>query len=110
LFSFIWQNWQQFSEKWLWLIPVLGLLLILLGYFEIFIIMLLMAWAVVYQQRLMQALSILLLIFWLWMLYYNLGLSFLVKSLTIFISGLMVWCMVYGLKQVRIRPGQEETA
>ncbi|MEK5782677.1 hypothetical protein VXE43_22355, partial [Acinetobacter baumannii] len=49
LFSFIWQNWQQFSEKWLWLIPVLGLLLILLGYFEIFIIMLLMAWAVVYQ-------------------------------------------------------------
>jgi len=110
LFSFIWQNWQQFSEKWLWLIPVLGLLLILLGYFEIFIIMLLMAWSVVYQQRLMQALSILLLIFWLWMLYYNLGLSFLVKSLTIFISGLMVWCMVYGLKQVRIRPGQEETA
>ena len=110
LFSFIWQNWQQFSEKWLWLIPVLGLLLILLGYFEIFIIMLLMAWAVVYQQQLIQALSILLLIFWLWMLYYNLGLSFLVKSLTIFISGLMVWCMVYGLKQVRIRSGQEETA
>lgn len=110
LFSFIWQNRQQFSEKWLWLVPVLGILLILLGYFEIFIIMLLMAWAVVYQQRLIQALSILLLIFWLWMLYYNLGLSFLVKSLTIFISGLMVWCMVYGLKQVRIRPDQEETA
>lgn len=110
LFSFICQNRQQFSEKWLWLIPVLGLLLILLGYFEIFIIMLLMAWAVVYQQRMIQALSILLLIFWLWMLYYNLGLSFLVKSLTIFISGLMVWCMVYGLKQVRIRSGQEETA
>lgn len=110
LFSFIWQNWQQFSEKWLWLIPVLGLLLILLGYFEIFIIMLLMAWAVVYQQRMIQALSILLLIFWLWMLYYNLGLSFLVKSLTIFISGLMVWCMVYGLKQVRIKLVQEETA
>lgn len=109
LFSFIWQNWQQFSEKWLWLVPVLGLLLILLGYFEIFIIMLLMAWAVVYQQRLMQALSILLLIFWLWMLYYNLGLSFLVKSLTIFISGLMACCMIYGLKQVRIRPSQEET-
>ncbi|WP_286830990.1 DUF2157 domain-containing protein, partial [Acinetobacter sp. UBA3132] len=108
LFSFIWQNWQQFSEKWLWLIPVLGLLLILLGYFEIFIIMLLMAWAVVYQQRMIQALSILLLIFWLWMLYYNLGLSLLVNSLTIFISGLMVWCMGYGLKQVRIRSGQEE--
>ncbi len=95
LFSFIWQNWQQFSEKWLWLIPVLGLLLILLGYFEIFIIMLLMAWAVVYQQRLMQALSILLLIFWLWLLYYNLGLSFLFKSVSIFASGVLCcfWLM-----------------
>ncbi|MFV5491607.1 DUF2157 domain-containing protein [Acinetobacter sp. ASP199] len=109
LLSLIWQNWQQFSEKWLWLIPALGILLILLGYFEIFIIMLLMAWAVAYQQRLIQALSILLLILWLWMLYYNLGLSFLIKSLTIFISGLMVWLMVYGLKQVSIRPSQEET-
>ena len=64
--------------------------------------MLLMAWAVVYQERLLQGLLILLLIFWFWMLYYNLGLSFLVKSLTIFISGLMVWLVVYGLKQVKL--------
>ena len=102
MLSFIWQNRQQFSERWLWLIPIFGILLILIGYFEIFIIMLLMAWAVVYQQRLLQGLLILLLIFWLWMLYYNLGLSFLVKSLTIFISGLMVWLVVYGLKQVKL--------
>ena len=102
MLSFIWQNRQQFSERWLWLIPIFGISLLLLGYFEIFIIMLLMAWAVVYQQRLLQGLLILLLIFWLWMLYYNLGLSFLVKSLTIFISGLMVWLVVYGLKQVKL--------
>ncbi len=102
MLSFIWQNRQQFSERWLWLIPIFGISLILIGYFEIFIIMLLMAWAVVYQQRLLQGLLILLLIFWLWMLYYNLGLSFLVKSLTIFISGLMVWLVVYGLKQVKL--------
>ncbi|KGH51509.1 MULTISPECIES: DUF2157 domain-containing protein [Acinetobacter] len=103
LFSFIWQNWQQFSEKWLWLIPVLGLLLILLGYFEIFIIMLLMAWAVVYQQRLMQALSILLLIFWLWLLYYNLGLSFLFKSVSIFASGVLVLLLAYVLSSPKFQ-------
>ncbi|MDY6457209.1 DUF2157 domain-containing protein [Acinetobacter faecalis] len=110
MLSFIWQNRQQFSERWLWLIPIFGILLILIGYFEIFIIMLLMAWAVVYQQRLLQGLLILLLIFWLWMLYYNLGLSFLVKSLTIFISGLMVWLVVYGLKQVKLNQIRGEEA
>lgn len=110
MLSFIWQNRQQFFERWLWLIPIFGILLILIGYFEIFIIMLLMAWAVVYQQRLLQGLLILLLIFWLWMLYYNLGLSFLVKSLTIFISGLMVWLVVYGLKQVKLNQIRGEEA
>lgn len=110
MLSFIWQNRQQFSERWLWLIPIFGILLILIDYFEIFIIMLLMAWAVVYQQRLLQGLLILLLIFWLWMLYYNLGLSFLVKSLTIFISGLMVWLVVYGLKQVKLNQIRGEEA
>ncbi|WP_347455920.1 DUF2157 domain-containing protein [Acinetobacter sp. ANC 7454] len=109
LLSFIWQNLPQFSEKWLWLIPAFGVLLILLGYFEIFIILVLMSWAVSSQQTLIQGLLILLLIFWLWMLYYNLGLSFLVKSLTIFISGLMVWLLVYGLKQVKINLVPEET-
>lgn len=109
LLSFIWQNWYQFSEKWLWLIPAFVLILILLGYFEIFIILVLMSWAVFSQQKLIQGLLILLLIFWLWMLYYNLGLSFLTKSLTIFISGLIVLLLVYGLKQIRINPVQEET-
>lgn len=108
LLSLIWQNWQQFSEKLLWLIPVFGILLILLGYFEIFIIMLLMAWAVVYQQRLIQALTILLLIFWLWMLYYNLGLSFLFKSISIFASGILVLLLAYMLMQSKLQHDQGE--
>ena len=108
LLGFIWQNWQQFSEKLLWLIPVFGILLILLGYFEIFIIMLLMAWAVVYQQRLIQALTILLLIFWLWMLYYNLGLSFLLKSISIFASGILVLLLAYILKGSKLQHEQGE--
>jgi len=108
LLGFIWQNWQQFYEKWLWLIPIFGILLILLGYFEIFIIMLLMAWAVVYQQRLIQALTILLLIFWLWMLYYNLGLSFLLKSISIFASGILVLLLAYILKGSKLQHEQGE--
>ncbi len=110
LLSFIWQNWQQLSARWLWLIPIFAGLLILLGYFEIFIIMLLMAWAVVYKQRLIQALLILLLMFWLWMLYYHLGLSFLAKSTSIFCSGILVWLLVYGLNKVQLNPAQEGSA
>lgn len=110
LLSFIWQNWQQLSARWLWLIPIFAGLLILLGYFEIFIIMLLMAWAVVYKQRLIQALLILLLMFWLWMLYYHLGLSFLAKSASIFCSGILVWLLVYGLNKVQLNPAQEGSA
>ncbi|WP_312088457.1 DUF2157 domain-containing protein [Acinetobacter variabilis] len=108
LLSLIWQNWQQFSEKWLWLIPVFGILLILLGYFEIFVIMLLMAWAIVYKQSLIQALTILLLIFWLWMLYYNLGLSFLFKSISIFASGILVLLLTYILKESKLQHEEGE--
>lgn len=90
LLSFIGIHLKQFSLTALWLIPIMGVLLIALGYFEIFIILVLLAWAMVNRQGLMQALSILLLIFWLWLLYYNLGLSFLFKSISIFASGLLV--------------------
>ena len=70
--------------------------------------MLLMAWAVVYQQRLIQALTILLLIFWLWMLYYNLGLSFLLKSISIFASGILVLLLAYILKGSKLQHEQGE--
>jgi uncharacterized membrane protein len=51
----------------------------------------------------MQALLILLLIFWLWLLYYNLGLSFLVKSLSIFASGVLVLLLAYVLNQPELQ-------
>lgn len=94
------QQFKSFNHMSLWLIPFLGVLLIALGYFEIFIVLLLMAWAIVYRYRWLQVLCIVLLIFWLWMLYYNLGISFLYKSLTIFISGLLVMAMVYALQKI----------
>ena len=99
LLSFILLYKQQFNRHFLWLVPVLGIVLIWLGYFEILIILLLMAWAIVYRHVWIQALSILLLVFWLWMLYYNLGLSFLFKSLSIFASGLLVLLLAYVLNR-----------
>src|SRR5690606_35972273 len=60
LLSFVWIHLRQFSQSMLWFIPAAGALLIALGYFEIFIILIFMAWAMLNQQRLMQALLILL--------------------------------------------------
>ncbi|WP_180096963.1 MULTISPECIES: DUF2157 domain-containing protein [unclassified Acinetobacter] len=103
LLSFIGIHLKQFSLTPLWLIPAVGILLIALGYFEIFIILVLMAWAMVNQQRLMQALLVLLLIFWLWLLYYNLGLSFLFKSVSILASGLLVLLLAYVLSSPKFQ-------
>ena len=103
LLSFVGIHLRQFSQSTLWFIPAAGVLLITLGYFEIFIILMFMAWAMLNQQRLMQALLILLLIFWLWLLYYNLGLSFLVKSLSIFASGVLVLLLAYVLNQPELQ-------
>ncbi|MCU4422362.1 DUF2157 domain-containing protein [Acinetobacter lwoffii] len=103
LLSFVGIHLKQFSWIQLWLIPAVGILLIVLGYFEIFIILVFMAWAMVNQQRLMQALSILLLIFWLWLLYYNLGLSFLFKSVSIFASGVLVLLLAYVLSSPKFQ-------
>ncbi|MGX9938916.1 DUF2157 domain-containing protein [Acinetobacter pseudolwoffii] len=103
LLSFIGIHLKQFSLTPLWLIPAVGILLIALGYFEIFIILVLMVWAMVNQQRLMQALLVLLLIFWLWLLYYNLGLSFLFKSVSILASGLLVLLLAYVLSSPKFQ-------
>src|SRR5690606_2820037 len=97
LLSFIGIHLKQFSLTPLWLIPAVGILLIALGYFEIFIILVLMAWAMVHPQRLMQALLVLLLIVWLWSLYYHLGVRFLFTSVRIVAAGLLVFLLAYVL-------------
>lgn len=89
------------GEKWLLLL--LGMVLIALGYFEIFLLLVLISWAQVYQQTLVKALSIVLFIFSLWMLYYNLGLSFLLKSLTILLSGVLLLGITWVLSKVNVK-------
>lgn len=93
LCMYIWLTDQRDTGIEKWLAAALGLTLILLGYFEIFLLLVFLSWAVVYQQRLMQGLTIVLLIFMLWLLYYNLDLSFLLKSLSIFVSGVLLLTM-----------------
>lgn len=97
------QQLQHFKDPWLWSIPCLGFILVFIGYFEIYIVLIFIAWARVYRHQWVYGLCILLLIFWLWMLYYNLGISFLYKSFTIFISGLMIYLMSNRLKQIKPR-------
>lgn len=88
---------QGYSGLEKWLLGILGIVLIAMGYFEIFLLLVMLSWAISYQQGLVKALSILLLIFSLWMLYYNLGLSFLLKSLSILISGILLLAMAWLL-------------
>lgn len=73
-------------------IAVLGLAVILslMGYIEIYLLLLILAYSLQSRDKLMQALAIVTFIFLLWQLYYNLQLSFLMKSLSIFISGLAI--------------------
>ena len=71
-------------------LAVLALVFISLGYFEIFVMLVLLAWATVNRYVLIQAISAFALLFWLWMWYYNLNLTLLYKSITIFSSGLAV--------------------
>ena len=94
------------AEK--WLLCALGIVLIAMGYFEIFLLLALLSWALVYQQTLVKALSIALLIFSLWMLYYNLGLSFLLKSFTIFISGILLLGVAWMLSAIQAKRVEEK--
>ena len=70
-----------------------------LGYFEIFVILLILAWALQQQERLVYAMSILCLIISLWMLYYRLDLSFMFKALSIFLSGVLLFGIAWMIKQ-----------
>ena len=81
---------QSISSAEKFIVCMVGCVFIALGYFEIFLLLAIASWAIVTQHRVVQGMCVLLFIFLLWLLYYQLGLSFLVKSLTIFASGLVV--------------------
>ncbi|RKG51519.1 DUF4401 domain-containing protein [Acinetobacter cumulans] len=109
-FAYIYQHFcsQRFTIfQWaLW--GIFSIVLLALGYFEIFLCMLMLAWALERKDRLIYACSILVLCLLLTHLYYFLGLSFLVKSLSIFISGLAILLLAYLVRRNQLPNTQQE--
>lgn len=85
---------------------VLGFAVImaLLGYYELVVLLLGLAFALRYEDKLIYAVYLLAIVLFLWQLYYRLELDFLAKSLTIFASGLGFWVLSELLK--RCQPAQ----
>ncbi|OTG93845.1 DUF2157 domain-containing protein [Acinetobacter sp. ANC 3832] len=73
---------------------------IVYGYFEIFIVLSILAWAIQRQDKLIYGFSLTCLVFLLGFLYYNLQITFLVKSASIFFSGLSILALAYLLNKL----------
>ncbi len=69
------------------ILAVFGAVLIYYGYFEIFIVLAILSWALMKSDKFIYAFALLTLAIILWCLYYSLEVTFLIKSLSIFISG-----------------------
>ncbi|EXT74691.1 DUF2157 domain-containing protein [Acinetobacter nosocomialis] len=75
---------------------IFGILLIALGYFDIFILFVILTWALKNQDRIVHGVTLIVFTFVLWQLYYSLQLSFLAKSASILVSGIILLAL-YGL-------------
>lgn len=68
-----------------------ALVLIICQFFEILPLFMILAWSLKEKEKLLYGLNIISIILSLWLLYYSLDLSFLIKAFMIFISGLAVF-------------------
>lgn len=94
--------WQKILKISLSTMLTLGLavLLTILGYHELFVLLLGLAFALHYQDKLIYGVYVLAIVLFLWQLYYRLDLSFLLKSLTILGSGVAFLVVAYALKRL----------
>lgn len=100
--------WASFYKVYAHILPLTQLLLwfafsavlCVFGYFEIFLGLLVLAWALFYKHAFIYVLSIVALCLMLWLLYYSLDMTFLHKSITIFGSGLAVLGLAGWLKKL----------
>jgi len=74
-----------------------GILLIALGYFEIFILLIILTWALKKKDHVVYGVSLAVFVFVFWQLYYNLQINFLAKSASIFISGVVLLALSWLL-------------
>lgn len=76
-----------------------GVLLIALGYFEVFILFIILTWAIKKKDYIVYGVTLAVFVLVLWQLYYNLQITFLAKSASILISGLVLWALYWLLHQ-----------
>lgn len=88
----------QFAKTHLILLGILGIALSVLGYNELFVLILALLWTNAYQERWFHYLYLFGIGLFLWYLYYRLDMLFLTKSLTIFISGILFFVLAYVIK------------
>ena len=74
-----------------------SLILIDINAFEIAIVLCILAWAIQQKDKIVYTLSLVVFTLLLWHMYYSLELSFLLKSLTLFLSGLFLYAFAYFL-------------
>lgn len=75
---------------------IFGIVLIALGYFDVFILFIILTWALKNKDRVVYGFTLLVFAIVLWQLYYSLQLSFLAKSASILVSGIILLAL-YGL-------------
>lgn len=78
---------------------IFGVLLIVLGYFEIFILLIILTWALKKKDYIVYGVSLTVFVFVFWQLYYNLQITFLAKSASIFISGIVLLALSWLLQR-----------
>ncbi len=98
----------QFDLLAQFMLAVFGAVLIYYGYFEIFIVLTVLSWALLKNDKLIFAVALLSFAVVLWCLYYSLELSFLVKSLSIFISGISLLLLSLSLNNFKKPAGIEQ--
>lgn len=76
---------------------IFGALLIALGYFEIFILFIILTWALKKKDYIVYGVSLVIFVLVFWQLYYNLQITFLAKSASIFISGIVLLALYWLL-------------
>ncbi|MCH2003169.1 DUF2157 domain-containing protein [Acinetobacter seifertii] len=78
---------------------IFGIVLIALGYFDVFILFVILTWALKNKDRIVYGITLLVFATVLWQLYYSLQLSFLAKSASILVSGIILLALYRLLLQ-----------
>lgn len=78
---------------------IFGSILAMLGYMELFVLLLGLLWADIHKAKIMRHVYLLAIGLFLWWLYYSLQMSFLQKSLTIFVSGVLFLALAFLIKK-----------